>query len=86
MCLSDQEIASLDAAVPGQAPLALARHLASCERCQVRALFGSGPRSMRRKALPEPPTVGRALLYAVLVLGAIAAFFWTLRMLVGPGR
>jgi len=73
VCLSDQEIASLDAAVPGQAPLALARHLASCERCQV-------------QALPEPPTVGRALLYAVLVLGAIAAFFWTLRMLVGPGR
>jgi hypothetical protein len=84
-CLSDQEIASLPAAVPGQAPLPLARHLASCERCQARALFGSERRPGRRKARPEPPTLGRALLYSALVLAAMAAFFWTLRMLFGPG-
>jgi hypothetical protein len=78
-------MASLRAGVPGQAPLPLARHLASCERCQSRALFGSERRAGGRKALPEPPTVGRALLYSALVLAAMAAFFWTLRILLGPG-
>lgn len=83
-CLSDEEIGFLQAAVPGQAPEALARHLASCERCQARALFGAERRPGRRRSRHEPPTVGRALFYAALVLGAVVAFFWTLRMLLGP--
>jgi hypothetical protein len=82
-CLSDGEIASLQGAEPGRVPEALARHLASCERCQARALFGAERRPWGRKARPEPPTLGRTLLYAALVLLAVAAFLWTLRMLVG---
>ena len=80
-CLTDAEIAALQNAVPGRAPEALARHLASCERCQARALFGAERRPGARKPLAAPPSLGRAFFYAVLVIGAIAAFFWTLRML-----
>ena len=83
-CLTDTQLVQLQAAVPGRVPEALARHLASCERCQARALFGvarsvGGP----RKAPPEPPSVGRALLLAGLVLAAMGAFFWTLLRLAG---
>jgi hypothetical protein len=83
-CLTDARLAELQAAAPGRAPEALARHLASCDRCQARALFGAergvgGP----RKAPPEPPSVGRALLLAGLVLAAMGAFFWTLLKLAG---
>jgi len=80
-CLTDAEIAALQTAVPGRAPEALARHLSSCERCQARALFGAERRPGARKPIPTPPSLGRALFYGVLVVGAIAAFFWTLRML-----
>ena len=80
-CLTDAEIASLRTAVPGRAPEALARHLASCERCQGRALFGAERHPGVRTPRAAPPSLRRALLYGVLVLGAIAAFFGTLRML-----
>jgi hypothetical protein len=83
-CLTDAQLAELQAAAPGRAPEALARHLASCDRCQARALFGAervvgGP----RKAPPELPSVGRALLLAGIVLAAMGAFFWTLLKLAG---
>jgi hypothetical protein len=83
-CLTDAQLAQLQSAVPGRAPEALARHLASCERCQARALFGAnrivgGP----KKAPPEPPSLGRALLLAGVVLAAMGAFFWTLLKLTG---
>ena len=83
-CLSDSELAQLRAAAPGRAPEALAHHLASCDRCQARALFGAervvgGP----RKAPPQPPSLGRALLLAGLFLAAMGAFFWTLLKLAG---
>jgi len=83
-CLSDSQLAQLRAAAPGRAPEALAHHLASCDRCQARALFGAervvgGP----RKAPPQPPSVGRALLIAGVVLAAMGAFFWTLLKLTG---
>ena len=58
-CLSDAEIASLQGAEPGRVPEALARHLASCERCQARALFGAGTRPGFRRPTPEPPSLGR---------------------------
>jgi hypothetical protein len=85
-CLSDAEIVVLQTAQPGRAPEALARHLASCERCQARALFGTEGRPGARKPAPDPPSLRRGLLYVALVLGAMAAFFWTLRMLLGPGE
>ncbi len=83
-CLTDAQLAELQAAAPGRAPEALARHLASCDRCQARALFGSeraasGP----RKPPPEPPSLGRALLLAGLVLAAMGVFLWTLLRLAG---
>ena len=86
-CLTDAQLAQLQSAVPGRVPEALARHLASCERCQARALFGA-ERVVGglRKAPPEPPSVGRAVLLAGLVLAAMGAFFWTLLKLTGrPG-
>ena len=83
-CLTDAQLTELQAAAPGRAPEALARHLASCDRCQARALFGAervvgGP----RKAPPQPPSVGRALLLAGVVLAAMGAFLWTLLKLAG---
>jgi hypothetical protein len=83
-CLTDAQLAELQAAPPGRAPEALARHLASCDRCQARALFGAERVAGRpRKAPAEPPSVRRAILLAGLVLGAMGAFFWTLLKLVG---
>jgi hypothetical protein len=84
-CLTDEEIAGLHAATPGQAPEAVARHLASCERCQARALFGAGRRPARGRPAPEPPSLGRVLALAALLLAAMAAFLWTLRKLAGAG-
>ncbi len=82
-CLTDAELAQLVAAPPGRAPEALARHLAQCERCQARALFGTERRPERLRAPRELPTLKRALLLGALVLAAMAAFFWTLQKLAG---
>jgi len=82
-CLTDGQIAELQSAVPGRAPEGLARHLASCERCQARALFGAERRARRKRPMPETPSLGRALLLAALVLAAMAAFFWSLAKLTG---
>ncbi len=83
-CLTDAQLAQLHSAPPGRAPQALALHLASCGRCQARALFGSErPVGRPRKAVPEPPTMGRAFLLAGLVLAAMGAFFWSLMKLAG---
>jgi hypothetical protein len=84
-CLTDEEIAGLQSATPGQAPEAVARHLACCERCQARALFGARTRPGRRRPAPEPPSLGRALVLAALLVFALAAFLWTLRKLAGAG-
>jgi len=83
-CLTDAQLAELQEAAPGRAPEALARHLASCSRCQARALFGAERVAGRsRKPLPEPPSVGRVLWLVGLVLAAMAAFSWTLLKLAG---
>lgn len=82
-CLTEAQLLELQAAAPGRAPLALARHLAACERCQARALFGAERPSGPRKPAPEFPSVRRAILYAVLVLAAMAAFLWSLAKLTG---
>jgi hypothetical protein len=83
-CLSDAQLAQVQAAPPGGAPEELARHLASCERCQARALFGADhrPSAMARPA-PSVPTLGRAVLLALLLVGAMGFFFWTLMKLTG---
>jgi hypothetical protein len=82
-CLTDAQLSELQAAAPGQAPEALARHLASCERCQALALFGAERPAGPRKPRPELPSRGRVLFLAALVLAAMAAFFWSLAKLTG---
>lgn len=82
-CLTDAQIAELGSGAPGQAPEDLARHLASCERCQARALFGAERPAGPRKPRPELPSLGRAVLLGALVLAAMAAFFWSLAKLLG---
>jgi len=83
-CLTDAQLAELREAAPGRAPEPLARHLASCSRCQARALFGAERVAGRsRKPPPEPPSVGRVILLVGLVVAAVAAFFWTLLKLAG---
>jgi hypothetical protein len=85
-CLTEAQLAEVRAAEPGKAPEALARHLASCERCQERALFGAARPPGKKKATPEFPSVRRAIFYAALVLGAILVFVWSLVKLAGRLR
>jgi hypothetical protein len=83
-CLTEAEIAAVQAAPPGAAPEELARHLAGCERCQERALFGAGPRRrLTGRARPDMPTPTRALFLVALMVAAMAAFFYTLHLLAG---
>jgi len=82
-CLTDAQLSDLQGAAPGQAPEALARHLAACERCQARALFGAERPVGRKRAMPEIPFLRRAIFLAVLVLVAMAAFLWSLAKLTG---
>ncbi len=82
-CLTDAQLAELRAAEPGTAPEPLARHLATCERCQERALFGAARPPAKAKKTVELPSVRRAIFYAALVLVAILIFFWSLAKLAG---
>jgi hypothetical protein len=82
-CLTDAQLSEVQSAAPGQAPEALARHLAGCERCQARALFGAPRPAWKRRPVPEPPSLARAVFLAALVLAAMAAFFWSLAKLAG---
>lgn len=82
-CLTDQELAALLTASPGGSPEALARHLAGCAFCQERALFGAERRRGRSARVPPVvPSLQRALLLLVLVLGALVGFLYTLQKLV----
>jgi hypothetical protein len=82
-CLSEDQIAALSDLAPGQVPPALAQHLAGCERCQSRVLFGA-VRSPRVKREPPPlPSPSRALALLAIIVLAMAAFFWTLQQLAG---
>ena len=80
-CLTEQEVARVRAAPPGELPRELALHLARCDRCQERVLFGPGRKRSPRQ-MPNMPSPGRALFLLVLMLAAIMAFLVTLRSLV----
>jgi len=83
-CLTEAEIQAVRSAPLGQAPEALARHLASCERCQERALFLEQPRRARSgRPRPEWPSPTRSLLLLALMVAVIAASFYTLRLMLG---
>lgn len=86
-CLSDADLARLQSAAPGRAPEGLARHLATCERCQQRALFGLHKRtSSSRRPPPEWPSPQRMLLLLVAVLIALAMLLYSLQRLTGASR
>lgn len=80
-CLTETEVAQVRASDPGEVPGELARHLARCDRCQERALFGPGRKRSRRE-MPKMPSPGRTLFFLVLMLAAIVAFLYTLQVLV----
>jgi hypothetical protein len=82
-CLTDAEIASLQDVPPGAAPGELAQHLASCERCQARALFGAVRSPGQKREPPALPSLGRALVLLAMVILAMAAVFWSLARLTG---
>jgi len=82
-CLTDAEIASLHDLPPGSAPGELAQHLAGCERCQSRALFGAVRKTGLKREPAPVPSLGRALAILGMAILAMAAFFWTLARLTG---
>jgi hypothetical protein len=86
-CLSEAELARVAGAAPGSAPPELAQHLAICERCQRRALFGSDlARSRKPGRTASLPSAKRALFLTLLVLAALLGFLYTLQKLAGPPR
>ena len=82
-CLTDAQLAELAATAPGRAPEALARHLATCDRCQARALFGRERVAGGPRAAIRAPSLGRALLLAGLLLAAMGVFYWSVLQLAG---
>jgi hypothetical protein len=84
-CLTAAGLAALRSAVAGQAPPALATHLAGCARCQERVLAVDAPRGKADRATPRAvvPSLGRTILLAVVLLAAIVAMLATLRHLAG---
>ena len=84
-CLTDAELARLRESPPGAAPPELALHLAGCERCQARALFGAPRNPGVKREPPVLPSLRRTLLLLALVILAMAAFYWSLGRLTGRG-
>ena len=82
-CLTAVGLETFRSSAAGRAPKELASHLAACPRCQQRVLAVDAPRSGSRRARPNvaPPSLGRALLLAVLVVAAVVAALVTLRQL-----
>jgi hypothetical protein len=84
-CLTDGELAQLGDGAPGDVAPELAQHLAGCERCQARALFGADRKSGPKREPPRMPSLQRSLLLIALAILAMAAFFWSLGRLAGSG-
>jgi len=83
-CLTDAQIDEVRTAPAGKVPEDLAAHLAGCERCQERALFGAERASRKlARGAPQFPSLRRALLLLALVLVAVGAFLYTLMKLAG---
>ena len=70
-------------AATSDVPDGLARHLATCERCQQRALFGRVRPVRRRRGTPTLPTPTRALILLGIMVAVMVAFFFTLHQLIG---
>ena len=84
-CLTEQEVAQMRDGAAGEVPEGIARHLASCVRCQERVLFGA-LRPVRRARQPSPlPTPTRALVLLGVMVAVMVAFFFTLQQVLGKG-
>jgi hypothetical protein len=83
--LTDAQLGRLRDGAPGTAPPELAQHLAGCEHCQSRALFGAERPAGAKREPPKLPSLKRSLLLLALVVLAMAAFFWSLGRLTGRG-
>ena len=81
-CLSEADVSRVRGASAGEVPEELARHLATCDRCQGRVLFGAVRRTRRRREMPPMPTSKRALVLLAVMAAALVAFFITLHSLV----
>ena len=82
-CLTDAGLRTLQAAPLGQAPPALAEHLARCPRCQQRLLSadaGAG-RAHRR---PKPPAWRLPLVVALAALACLIALVMARRWSARP--
>jgi hypothetical protein len=80
-CLPDDQLLALQSVAPGRIPDEVAAHLASCERCQRRALFGASEAATLRAR--NPPSLQRAFLLIGVILAALVLFLVSLKMLVG---
>jgi hypothetical protein len=85
-CPPDEVLEQLLHAEPGRAPDELARHVAGCERCQQRVLFGSAPRPARKRSAPQWPTPQRVLVWTAAVLVAFVMLLFSLHRLATLGR
>jgi hypothetical protein len=76
-CLTEAGFVALDAAPPGRGPAEAAAHLAGCAHCQRRFLARAGAdmggiSAVPRKAVAPPIWRTVAVLFAVLILAAVA--------------
>jgi hypothetical protein len=81
--LTEEQLARVRDEAAEAVPEDIARHLATCERCQERALFGA-IRPARKHRQPSPlPTPTRALILLGVMVAVMVAFFFTLRQVLG---
>ena len=77
-------ISAFKTAGAGQAPQAVASHLARCASCQERLLLEASPRPRSgRHPLPVAPSPGRTILLLALTVLSILVALVSLRWLVG---
>jgi hypothetical protein len=80
--LTPAGLAALASARPGNAPVELATHLASCARCQDRMLSGAtdgSPTRRERRAPPPPWRIWAVLAAALFLLLSILATIQRMR-------
>jgi hypothetical protein len=80
-CLTSRGFAVLERAPPGGAPVELASHVASCERCQQRWLHTvSGGATAKRKTAAPSPWRTLLILVAALALLLMGLFVTIMRL------
>jgi hypothetical protein len=77
-CLTELEVAQVRSESAGEVPAGIARHLATCERCQQRALFGAIRPIRKGRDASALPTPTRALILLGVMVAVLIVFFFTL--------